>query len=84
MDLKRAIKDKGFSISKVADELGITQSALSQQINNNTISLARTKEIASIIGVSLSELVSDDMNALSVLCCPFCGKPLQVTISGKE
>lgn len=79
MDLKKAIKDKGFTIGGVATALGITQSALSQQINNDTISLARSADIAKIIGVSLSELVAEEGEVLH-LVCPHCGKPLHIDI----
>lgn len=79
MDLKKAIKKGGFTIGGVAAKLGITQSALSQQINNDTISLARTADIAKIIGVSLSELVADEGEGFG-LVCPHCGKPLKIDI----
>lgn len=82
MDLKTRIKDSGYSISRVAEALGITQSALSQQINNNTISLARTKEVADIIGMPLPELVSEGSSRK--LRCPYCGKPLHVAITGDD
>lgn len=80
MDLKKTIKDKGFTLVEVAAKLGITQSALSQQINNNTISLARTKEIADIIGVSLTELVADESEAQTFVVCPHCGGRIKITV----
>ena len=80
MDLKKAIKNGGFTIGGVAAKLGITQSALSQQINNDTISLARAANIANIIGISLSELVADNETADANLVCPHCGKPLHIDI----
>lgn len=79
MDLKKAIKDHGATISGVAKILGIGQSALSQQINNNTISFARVQEIANIIGVPLSELVADEGEGVR-LVCPHCGKSISVEI----
>lgn len=79
MDLKKAIKEHGFTIVEVSAKLGITQSALSQQINNNTISFARVQEIANIIGVSLSELVADEGEGVR-LVCPHCGKPISIEL----
>lgn len=69
MDIKAKIKKQGFTISEVAAKMtttdaegkpkvGISQSALSQMITGNP-TLQRLQEIASIIGVSISELVSD-------------------------
>jgi transcriptional regulator with XRE-family HTH domain len=62
MDIKRIIKNYGMSVSSVADKIGISQSALSQQINNNTISVSRCQEIAEIIKCPLSELVGDEID----------------------
>ena len=77
--IKKAIKKGGFTIGGIAKRLGITQSALSQQINNDTISLARAADIAAIMSVSLSELVADEGEATSFVC-PHCGKPLHIDI----
>lgn len=81
MDLKKIIKEHGWTISSIALKMGITQSALSQQINNNSITFAKVEQIASIIGVSLSELVSvEKENHTSTLTCPHCGKPINIKI----
>lgn len=50
MDLKKIIRSHGQTISSVAEKLGITQSALSQQINNGSISFAKVEQIANICG----------------------------------
>lgn len=82
MDLKKNIKKYGWTISSVAGEMGITQSALSQQINNSTITFAKVEQIASIIGVSLFELLSDESKATSgsTLTCPHCGEPISIKV----
>lgn len=81
MDIKKAIKESGFTISKVAEKLGIAQPSLTAQLINGTMSLSRAKEIADIIGVSLSELVSDEEESRkSTLTCPHCGKPINIKI----
>ena len=49
MDIKKAIKESGFTISKVAEKLGIAQPSLTAQLINGTMSLSRAKEIADII-----------------------------------
>ena len=56
-------------------EKGITQSSLSQIINGN-LSLDKLREIASIIGVSVSELLQDKED--NTIVCPKCGTKLKV------
>lgn len=81
MDIKKAIKESGYTISKVAERLGIAQPSLTAQLINGTMSLSRAKEIADIIGVSLSELVADENDQQGAsLICPHCGKPITLHI----
>ena len=63
MSIKEQIQKRGFTISQVAalmtnknGEKGMSQSSLSQIINGNP-SLDKLKEIASILGISVSELL---------------------------
>lgn len=80
MDIKKVITDKGFTISSVATNLGIGQSALSQCINNNSMSLSRAIEVAKIIGASLDELSgsASSSSPAPTLLCPHCGKPISI------
>lgn len=59
MNIKKVIKQKGWTMERLASAMGITQPSVSSIINGNP-SLSRLQEIANVIGVSLSELVSDD------------------------
>ena len=79
MNIKEQIQSKGFTISQVAalmtnknGDKGITQSSLSQIINGNP-TLDKLQEIASIIGISVSELVSEGEAAPNTITCPKCG-----------
>lgn len=58
-NIKTIIREKGWTIAGVAEKLGTSQSALSQQLINGTLSLSRAQDIADIVGVSLSTLVGD-------------------------
>lgn len=65
-EIKNVIKAKGFTLEQVASQMenknggkGITQSALTQMLNGNP-SISRVKEIAKIVGVSVSELVGEE------------------------
>lgn len=88
MDIKKAIKINGGTISAIAKELGISQSALSQQINNNTITLAKVERIAHILNVPLSILVDSTEQSKGtsttehqhiVLKCPHCGNDIHIS-----
>ncbi len=73
MDIKKKIQQKGFTISQVAAQMtdkkgakGITQSSLSQMIAGNP-TIDKLREIAGIIGVPLSELVSDSQGLTALV-----------------
>lgn len=66
MNIKKVINKKGWSVSALAAEMpnrdgtkGIKQSSMSRIINGNP-TIDTLKDLAKIIGVSLSELVADD------------------------
>ena len=89
--LKRIIKSKGFNLEEIASQMknknggkGITQSALSQMLNGNP-SISRVKEIADILGVTVSELIGDAPArygevAATVITCPHCHKDIVLSI----
>ena len=65
--------------------MGIAQPSLTAQLINGTMSLSRAKEIADIIGVSLSELVADENNQQGAsIVCPHCGKPIEISVKRGE
>lgn len=79
MSIKEQIQKRGFTISQVAalmtnknGEKGMSQSSLSQIINGNP-SLDKLKEIASILGISVSELLKEDNESTFSFTCPKCG-----------
>ena len=83
-DIKKAIKQKGYTLKQISDKLSVTQSALSQQINNNTITVAKVQQIADIIDCPLPELVADDNdNNKCEIRCPHCGKIITIEVCGK-
>lgn len=81
MDLKKIIRSHGQTISSIAEKLGITQSALSQQINNGSITFAKVEQIAELCGCSLSEFTHDKNTQQGAsLTCPHCGKPINIKV----
>lgn len=66
MDIRDKIKEAGWTISAVAAKMkgkdgeeGVTQQALSQLLITGNPTLNKLKEIADIIGISVSELLAD-------------------------
>lgn len=81
MDLKNALKKRGWTISSIATQLGITQPAASRLINGN-LGIHKLEEIANIIGVPLWELLRDDDTPTShSLTCPHCGKEIKIAVA---
>lgn len=59
---------------------GISQSSVSQIINGNP-TLDNLQEIASIIGIYVSELVREEGESpVTSLTCPHCGREIQIEI----
>lgn len=90
MNIKKRIKESGWTMESLAAEMkgkngekGISQSAVSQLINGNP-SLDKLIEIASIIGISVSELLSDEeptkAEGTIVITCPHCNNILSVKV----
>lgn len=82
MDIKKVIKERGWTLERLAAEMtnkqggkGITQPTVSQIINGNP-SLDKLKEIASIIGVTVSDLLRDERD--NIFICPNCGAKLEI------
>ena len=59
---------------------GVTQQSVSQILNGNP-TIDKLKEIASIIGVSLSELVADESDqSKQEVICPHCGQKVAISV----
>lgn len=87
MNIQKIIKRQGFTIASVAakmknereGKIGMTQGSLSSMLNNNP-TITRLQEIADIIGVSLSELVSDESEKQTFITCPHCGERIKLNV----
>jgi len=60
MDITRIIKDKGFSVSKVAEIMGINRVSLSNMINGNP-TYKTMRQVADVIGANVSEFFEDEV-----------------------
>ena len=92
MDIKKVIQRKGFTLASVAKQMkapqkkgevqkfGISLSALSQIVGGENPSYIKLKEIADIIGVSVSELVADESEKQTFITCPHCGERIKLSV----
>lgn len=80
-DIKKKIRECGFTTQQIAEKLNISQQAVSQAINGNP-SLSRLEQIASAIGITVSELVSDAPGHIiePQQKCPYCGHDLNIKV----
>lgn len=79
MNIKKHIKNKGFTISKVAELMEVSQPALSKMLDGNP-TINKLQEIADIIGVSVSELVADESEKQTFIICPHCGERIKLSV----
>lgn len=79
MYIKETIKNHGYTLSAVAREIGVSQSALSQSIASNPTASTLIK-IASVIGCNPGEFFMDGTQCGASLLCPHCGKPIHVKL----
>lgn len=76
MDVKSVIKEKGWTIERVAAEMGITRVTLSQNLSRNP-TVNTLQRIASVIGCNVGEFFRDEVEVHpSSDVCPHCGKPI--------
>lgn len=79
MRIKEVIQEKGLTINKVAELMGVNRVSLSTAINGNP-KLETLEKIANALGVPVSELFEAPKEG--VITCPHCGK--QITIEAKS
>lgn len=87
MNIQKVIKQQGFTLASVAakmknereGKIGMSQGSLSTMLNRNP-TITRLQEIADIIGVSLSELVSDESEKQTFIICPHCGERIKLSV----
>lgn len=84
MEVRSIIKEKGWTIEKVASEMGINRVTLSQNLSGNP-TVKTLQRIANVIGCKVGDFFRDEMEDKtahgSSLVCPHCGKPISVELS---
>lgn len=75
MRIKEVIQEKGLTINKVAELIGVNRVSLSSAINGNP-TVETLEKIANALGVSVSELFEAPKEG--VITCPHCGKQINL------
>ena len=80
MDIKGVIKEHGFTLVDVANQMNITKGGISQIVNGSpTVKTLRT--IANIIGCNVWDFFKDEMKETEPsFKCPYCGHDLKIEI----
>lgn len=86
MNIKKVIKDKGWTLEQLAAEMsnkrggkGVSQASVSQLLSGNP-TLDKLQEIATIIGVSVSDLLADEPAHRTRITCPHCHESFDVEV----
>lgn len=76
--IKELLKEKGITISNLAEQIGTTQTSLSRALGDNGNPTYETlNKIANVLNVEMSELFKS--NGLSITC-PNCGKNINIKV----
>lgn len=80
MDVKTIVKEKGYTLSEVADALGISRITLYQTLDRNPTQKT-LQNIANVIGCKVGDFYRDEITMpVNPHVCPHCGKPLNIKI----
>ncbi|MBD3591178.1 helix-turn-helix domain-containing protein [Bacteroides sp. GM023] len=81
MDLriKEVIKEKGMTITELADKMGINRVNLSNMVNGNP-TVETLNKIADALGVAVTELFEQPKKDSISISCPHCGKSVNIKI----
>lgn len=75
--IKELLKERGVTISNLAEQIGTTQTSLSRALGEKGNPTYETLcKIAKVLGVDMSELFSDSQK--STFVCPNCGAKLEL------
>ena len=84
MDVKSIIKEKGWTIERVASEMGISRVTLSQNLSRNP-TVNTLQRIATVIGCRVGDFFRDELDVSAPTnYCPHCGKPIIIKTELKK
>ena len=85
--IKNLIKEKGFTQEQFAQKIGVTRMSLVKTLSGNP-SYETLQRIAEALGVEMWELFASKEEVMkqnkNTIPCPYCGKPIDVSLLKKE
>lgn len=83
MRIREILKEQGITTKELAEKMGISQSALNQNISGNP-SVRILSNIANALNVPIWQLFADPAEIQtkdnSFITCPHCGREIQIEI----
>jgi transcriptional regulator with XRE-family HTH domain len=83
MRIREILKEQGITTKELAEKMGISQSALNQNISGNP-SVRILSNIANTLNVPIWQLFADPAEIQtkdnSFITCPHCGREIQIEI----
>ena len=91
MNIQAKIKSRGFTSAQVAARMkkksggvGISQGTLSTILNGNP-TIDKLREVADIIGMSVSELIQEDGEpCCRHIKCPYCDNTIRLSLTAEK
>lgn len=83
MRIKEILKEKGITLSQLADTMGVSRQALSRQVGGKLL-VEKAEEIANALDVPIWQLFvspNEVQKENNNIVCPHCGNPIKVTIT---
>ena len=77
--IKEIIKEKGMTITELADKMGINRVNLSNMVNGNP-TVETLNRIADAIGCPVTELFVQPQKDALMINCPHCGKDITIKV----
>lgn len=75
--IKELIKEKGMTITELADKLGVNRVTLSNSVNGNP-TVETLNKIADAIGCPVTDLFEHPQKGSLFFTCPHCGKNINI------
>lgn len=82
MRIKEILKEKGITLSQLADTMGVSRQALSRQVAGKLL-VEKAEEIANALDVPIWQLFASSeeiQKENNNIVCPHCGNSIKVTI----
>lgn len=79
--IKELCKEKGMTISSIAEQIGTTQTSLSRALGDNgNPTLETLEKIATALEVPVTELFEQPKKDSVSISCPHCGKSINIKV----